>query len=180
MKDLTKYLIGAAVGIVIGLVVYEKFLKEETEVQIVHEEKTVTDTVFVKEYVTVEIPKDRVKYVYLRDTVIEGANLPIRNYSGSEPTLYGNIGFRSEVAGEMLNINLFHDISIPSITNTITKTTTKTIIRKPSGIYATAGINSNFNYSLGLTYLNDKSLVGYEYQPQIETHSLKVGIKLFK
>lgn len=179
MKDLTKYLIGAAVGIVIGLVVYEKFLKEETEVQIVHEEKTVTDTVFVKEYVTVAIPKDRVKYVYLRDTVIEGANLSIRNYSGSEPTLYGNIGFRSEVAGEMLNINLFHDLSIPSITNTITKTTTKTIIRKPSGIYATAGINSNFNYSLGLTYLKDKSLVGYEYQPQIRTHSLKIGIKLF-
>lgn len=171
--------VSVAVGIFLGLVIYEKFLKEETETITVVKETIVTDTVFQTVKDTVYIPQERLKYVYLRDTVINDTQLQIRAYNGFEPTLYGNIGYQSEVAGEMLNMRLFHDLSIPTVTNTITRETTKTVIRKPSGLYATGGINSNFQYSVGAIYLKDRSLIGVEYQPQQEIISGKIGFKLF-
>lgn len=179
MANLTKYLIPFAIGVVIGLLVYEKFLKPETETITIVKETIVTDTIFQTVKEAVYIPQERLKYVYLRDTVINDTPLQIRAYNGFEPTLYGNIGYQSEVAGEMLNMRLFHDLSIPNVTNTITRETTKTIIQKPSGIYATGGINSNFQYSVGATYLKDRSLIGYEYQPQLKIHSGKIGFKIF-
>lgn len=179
MANLTKYLIGGAVGIFLGLVIYEKFLKEETETITIVKETIVSDTVFQTVKDTVFIPQDRLKYVYLRDTIINDTPLQIRAYNGFEPTLYGNIGYQSEVAGEMLNMRLFHDLSIPQVTNTITRETTKTIIQKPSGLYATGGINSEFHWSVGATFLKDRSLIGIEYHPRQEIISGKIGFKIF-
>lgn len=107
----------------------------------------------------------------------EPIQAPLRRYSGFEPTLYGNISYNSLVVGKQLEMRIRHDLSIPIVTNTIEKKST--VVLKPKGIYGTGGINSNFHYSVGAIYLNDRSLFGYEFTPQLNLHELKAGFRIF-
>ena len=109
----------------------------------------------------------------------EPISAPLRRYQGFKPTLYGNISYNALVIGSLQEISLRQDLKIPQINHKIERSSTTIRTIKPSGIYLTGGINSHFHYSLGATYLKDKSMIGYEYQPQIELHALKVGFKIF-
>ncbi len=109
----------------------------------------------------------------------EPIRAPLRRYQGFKPTLYGNISYNALVVGSLQEISLRQDLKIPQINHKIERSSTTIRTIKPSGIYLTGGINSNFHYSLGATYLKDKSMIGYEYQPQVEIHALKVGLKIF-
>ena len=72
-----------------------------------------------------------------------------------------------------------NDYKIPVVTNTITNTETKTIVQKPKGIYLGAGINSLMQPSGKVSYLDNKYLFEYQYQPLQKIHQIGVSKKLF-
>ncbi|WP_114752281.1 hypothetical protein [Pleomorphovibrio marinus] len=137
------------------------------------------DTVYLEYRDTIFIPQDSLIFEYIRDTVILDITYPINRYRGLEATLFGDIGYNALVAGSLLNLELTPNWSIPQIENTITRTETRTIIQKPKGLYLEGGISSQFNYKIGATYLNDRSLFGYEYQPDLNVHWVKTGFKIW-
>lgn len=167
------------ISFIVGFAIAFLFFKPETIEKEVTVETIKTDTVYIEVRDTIIVPYERIRTVSLRDTVILNRPYPLNRFSGLEPVLYGDVGYSGLVAGHLLNIDLTTNFRIPEITNTIHRETTKTVIQKAKGLYGTGGINSKFNFSVGATYLNDKSLIGYEYQPQINVHSVKVGFKLF-
>jgi hypothetical protein len=179
IKDLHPATFGI-LGFVLGLLVYGWFLKPESETIIEYKETIKSDTVFVVQKDTVTLYRDKIKHEYLRDTILLPQWKPsIKGFKAVYPVLYGNIHLSGEVLGEVLKTSITTDFNIPTITNTITKETNTTIIKKAKGIYGTVGSNTDLNISIGATYLNDKSLIGYEYKPQIKLHSVRVGWKIF-
>jgi hypothetical protein len=71
------------------------------------------------------------------------------------------------------------DYTIPVVTNTITNTVTKTIIQKPKGIYLGGGINSLLQPAAKISYLDNKYLFQYQYQPFERVHQIGISKKLF-
>jgi hypothetical protein len=84
-----------------------------------------------------------------------------------------------EVLGEVLKMTATNDFKIPVVTNTITNTETKTIIQKPKGIYLGAGVNSLIQPMAKVSYLDNKYLFEYQYQPVTKVHALGISKKLF-
>jgi hypothetical protein len=167
-------------GFVLGLVIFSIFLKPESETIIEYKETIKSDTVFVVQKDTVTLYRDKIKHEYLRDTILLPQWKPsIKGFKAVYPVLYGNIHLSGEVLGEVLKTSITTDFKIPTITNTITKEKTTTIIKKPTGFYAVGGIDSNFSYSVGGLYLRDKSVIGYSYQPSVRVHSVSLGWKVF-
>jgi hypothetical protein len=167
------------IGILIGLLIYDRLLKPEVQIKTVYTETIKTDTVFVTKTEVINQTKDSIITVYERDTVVLDFKPKIK---GFERTFYlsnGNIQVNGEVLGELTKMGLTSNLKIPTITNTITKDKTTTIIKKPVGIYLTGSIDSRFNYSLGATYLKSSALIGYEYDLVNQIHSAKVGFKVF-
>lgn len=186
MKQLPKILeidqriLACIIGIVIGLLLFKLFLEGETETLISYKEKITIDTVYTHSVDTVYLTKKEIKQTFIRDTVlIKPIEPKIKSFSAVYPLQYGNATVSGEVLGEVLKMNLATDFNIPTVTNTIEKEKTNTIIKKPTGIYAVGGISSNFSYSIGASYLRDKSMFGYRYQPNVKIHSLEVGFKVF-
>jgi hypothetical protein len=178
IKDLHPVTFGI-LGFVLGLLVYGWFLKPESETIIEYKETIKSDTVFVVQKDTVTLYRDKIIHEYLRDTILLPSWQPsIKAFRAVYPVLYGNIHLSGEVLGEVLKTSITTNFNIPSITNTITKEKTTTIIKKPTGFYAVGGVGSNFSYSVGATYLRDRSMIGYRYQPQTDIHSLEVGFKI--
>jgi hypothetical protein len=84
-----------------------------------------------------------------------------------------------EVLGEVLKMTATSDFKIPVVTNTITNTETKTIVQKPKGIYLGAGVNSLIQPSASVSYLDNKYIFQYQFQPLQKIHTLGVSKKLF-
>jgi len=130
-----------------------------------------TDSVFVQVYDTVHVLRTEIKTKYLRDTIFaESYEAKINAFKTSKPFLYGNTTVSGEVLGEVLKMDIINDFQIPTITNTITNTTT--IIKKPSGIFLTAGVNQQLTPSVGVTLIKNKYLFG------ITNNSIQFGYKL--
>ena len=165
------------IGLIIGLLLYERFLVPDIKTKVESMETIRTDTIYT--VVRDTIYRDKFKYIYERDTIIEYYKPKIRGFKETYSTLYGNVYLSGEVLGELRYASLTTDFKFKQITNTILKEKNTTSVIKPSGVYLTGGVSSNFSYSIGATYLNDKSLIGYEYQPQLDLHSLRVGFKVF-
>ena len=81
--------------------------------------------------------------------------------------------------GDVLKMSVTNDFKIPTVTNTITNTETKTIIQKPKGIYIGASINSLLDPGAKVSYLDNKYMFEYQYQPVTKVHSLGISKKLF-
>jgi hypothetical protein len=173
------YLIAFALGLLFGAWLYHAFLKPESETIIEYKETIKSDTVYLTVKDTVYLDRTKIKHEYLRDTILIDYKPQINAFSATFPLLYGNVVLQGKVLGEVLKTSLTTDFKIPQVTNTITKEKNTTIIKKPTGIYAVGGVNSNFSYSVGASYLRDKSMFGYRYQPQMKIHSLEVGFKVF-
>jgi hypothetical protein len=165
---------------VAGFLAYHFFLKPESETIIEYKETIKSDTVYLTVKDTVYLDRTRIKQTFIRDTVFaEPYNPQINAFCATFPLLYGNAYLNGEVLGEVLKTSLTTDFKIPSVTNTITKEKNTTIIKKATGIYAVAGVKSNSSYLIGASYLRDKSMFGYRYQPNLQIHSLEVGFKVF-
>jgi len=141
--------------------------------------KTKVDTVFVSFIDTVYIPKKEIKTEVLRDTILIDYKPEIKSFSTTTSFEYGNTYVNGEVLGDVLKMNVTNDFNIPVVTNTITNTETKTIIKKPKGIYVGANVNSLLKPGGSITYLDNKYLFQYQYQPLQKVHQIGVSKKLF-
>jgi hypothetical protein len=163
-------------GVILAFVVYPR-----PEVETVYKFETVTktDTLFVDKLETVYIPKTSIKTEVLRDTILIDFKPQISLFETTFPFEYGSTKVSGEVLGEVLKMTATSDYQIPVVTNTITNTETRTIIEKPKGIYLGAGVNSLLKPSASVSYLDNKYLFQYQYQPVTNIHTLGVSKKLF-
>jgi hypothetical protein len=161
------------------IVAYIFFPKTESETVYKFETVTKTDTLIVELKDTVYVPKTKIKTQVLRDTVLIDFKPQISQFNASFPFEYGSTNVSGEVLGEVLKMTATSDFKIPVVTNTITNTETKTIVQKPKGIYLGAGVNSLLNPSASVSYLDNKYLFTYQFQPLEKVHQIGVSKKLF-
>jgi hypothetical protein len=161
------------------LVAYIFFPKTESETVYKFETVTKTDTLIVEIKDTVYIPKTKIKTQVLRDTVLVDFKPQISQFNASFPFEYGSTNVSGEVLGEVLKMTATSDFKIPVVTNTITNTETKTIVQKPKGIYLGAGVNSLIQPSASVSYLDNKYIFQYQFQPLEKLHTVSVSKKLF-
>jgi len=140
---------------------------------------TETDTLFVTSTDTVYIPKKEIKTKILRDTVIVDYKPQISSFKTIFPFEHGSTQVSGEVLGEVLKMTASVDYSVPVVTKTITNTETNTIVQKPKGLYLGAGINSLLQPSGKVSYLDNKYLFEYQYQPLQKVHQIGVSKRIF-
>ena len=163
-------------GVIITFILYPK---PEIEEVYRFSTKTETDTVYKEIKDTVYISKNKIKTEVLRDTILVDYKPTISSFSATTPFEYGNTYVNGEVLGEVLKMNVTNDFKIPVVTNTITNTETKTIIKKSKGLYLGANINSLLNPGATASYVDNKYIFQYQYQPVTKIHSLGISKKLF-
>jgi hypothetical protein len=161
------------------LVAYIFFPKIESETVYKFETVTNTDTLIVEVKDTVYVPKTKIKTEVLRDTVLINFKPQISQFNSSFPFEYGSTNVSGEVLGEVLKMTATSDFKIPVVTNTITNTETKTIVQKPKGIYLGASVNSLLQPGAKVSYLDNKYIFQYQFQPLEKLHTLSVSKKLF-
>lgn len=169
---IVSFLIGAVLTFVV-------FPRHEQETVYKFETVTKTDTLYVTSTDTVYVPKTRIKQTILRDTVLIDFKPKISLFKTTIPLEYGNTYLSGEVLGEVLKMTATNDYKLPVVTNTVTETKTETIVVKPKGIYLGAGINSLLQPSGKVSYLDNKYLFEYQYQPLQKVHQIGVSKKLF-
>jgi hypothetical protein len=163
-------------GVILAFIFYPK---PEIEEVYKFTTKTEIDTVFIQDIDTVHIPKTKIKTEVLRDTILIDYKPAINSFSTTTPFEYGNTYVNGEVLGEVLKMSVTNDFKIPVVTNTITNTETKTIIKKSKGIYLGANISSLLQPGATASYVDDKYIFQYQYQPVTKIHSLGISKKLF-
>jgi hypothetical protein len=163
-------------GVILAFIFYPKPEAEE-----IYKFTTTTksDTVFLTISDTVYIPKTKIKTEVLRDTILVDYKPEIKSFSATTPFEYGNTYVNGEVLGDVLKMSVTNDFKIPTVTNTITNTETKTIIKKSKGLYLGASINSLLDPGASASYVDDKYIFQYQYQPVTKVHSLGISKKLF-
>jgi len=163
-------------GVILAFIVYPR---PEQETVYKFETKVETDTIYSHVVDTFYVPKMRIKSQILRDTILIDYKPKISLFKTSIPSEYGSTHVSGEVLGEVLKMTAINDFKIPVVTNTITETKTETIIKKPKGIYLGAGVNSLLDPSVKVSYLDNKYLFQYGYQPVTKIHTLGISKKLF-
>ena len=163
-------------GVILTFIIYPK-----PEVEEIYKFTTTTETDTIYKHIkdTVYVPKTSIKTEVLRDTILVDYKPTIKSFSTTTPFEYGNTYVSGEVLGEVLKMSVTNDFKIPTVTNTITNTETKTIIKKSKGIYIGASINSLLDPGAKVAYLDNKYLFQYQYQPVTKVHSLGISKKLF-
>ena len=157
------------------------FLFPKRELETVYKTKTEvkTDTIYSRYTDTIYVSKTKIKTEVLRDTILIDYKPTISSFSATTPFEYGNTYVNGEVLGEVLKMSVTNDFKIPVVTNTITNTETQTIIKKSKGLYLGASINSLLNPGATASYVDDKYLFQYQFQPVTRIHTLGVSKKLF-
>jgi len=163
-------------GIILAFIVCPK-AEEETVYKF--STKTQTDTAYIEVVDTVYVPKKEIKTEVLRDTVLIDYKPTISSFSATTPFEYGNTYVNGEVLGEVLKMSVTNDFKIPVVTNTITNTETKTVIKKSKGLYLGASINSLLDPGAYVSYVDNKYVFQYQYQPVTRIHTLGLSKKLF-
>jgi multisubunit Na+/H+ antiporter MnhF subunit len=170
----------AILAFIAGVIVaFVMFPRPEVETVYKFETKVESDTIYTRTVDTVYVPKMWIKSQVLRDTILINYQPQISLFKTSIPSEYGSTHVSGEVLGEVLKMTATNDFKIPVVTNTITNTETKTIIQKPKGIYLGASINSLLDPGAKVSYLDNKYLFEYQYQPVTKVHSLGISKKLF-
>jgi hypothetical protein len=169
-------IISFLIGVLLAFVVYPR---PEQETVYKFESVTKTDTLIVEVKDTVYVPKTKIKTEFLRDTILVDYKPKISQFNASFPFEYGSTNVSGEVLGEVLKMTATSDFKIPVVTNTITNTETKTIVQKPKGIYLGAGVNSLLQPSASVSYLDNKYIFQYQFQPLQKVHQIGVSKKIF-
>jgi hypothetical protein len=169
-------IISFLIGVLLAFVI---FPRPESETVYKFETVTKTDTLIVEVKDTVYVPKTKIKTEFLRDTILIDYKPKISQFNASFPFEYGSTNVSGEVLGEVLKMTATSDFKIPVVTNTITNTETKTIVQKPKGIYLGAGVNSLIQPSASVSYLDNKYIFQYQFQPLQKIHQIGVAKKLF-
>jgi len=163
-------------GIILAFIVYPK---PEAETFYKFTTKVETDTIYTQVRDTVYVPKMWIKSQVIRDTILINYKPNVSLFSTTTPFEYGNTYVNGEVLGEVLKMSVTNDFKIPVVTNTVTETKTETIIKKSKGLYLGANINSLLDPGASASYVDDKYIFQYQYQPVTKVHSLGISKKLF-
>jgi hypothetical protein len=163
-------------GVILAFVL---FPRPEVETIYKFETKVESDTIYSHVVDTIYVPKTKIKTEVLRDTILVDFKPQISLFKTSIPSEYGSTNISGEVLGEVLKMTATNDFKIPVVTNTITNTETKTIIQKAKGIYLGAGVNSLIQPMAKVSYLDNKYLFEYGYEPVTKVHTLGISKKLF-
>ena len=166
------FLVGAMVAIIL-------FPKKEIETVYKTKTERLTDTLYITSSDTIYVPKTRIKTKVLRDTILIDFKPKIKAFETTFPFDYGSTKVSGEVLGEVLKMTAVNDYTLHVVTNTITETKTETIVVKPKGIYLGAEVNSLLQPGAKVTYLDNKYLFEYSFQPLDRVHSIGVSKKLF-
>jgi hypothetical protein len=163
-------------GVILAFLLFPKrkletVYKTKTEVK--------TDTIYSRYTDTIYIPKTKIKTEFLRDTILIDFKPQISRFETTFPFDYGSTKVSGEVLGEVLKMTATNDYNIPVVTNTIVETKTETIIKKSKGFYLGAGVNSLLKPSASVSYLDNKYLFTYQFQPLERVHQIGVAKKLF-
>jgi hypothetical protein len=170
----------AVISFIAGVILaFILFPRPEVETVYKFETKVESDTIYTRVVDTIYIPKTKIKTEVLRDTILKEYEPKISLFKASFPSDYGSTHVSGEVIGEVLKMTATNDFKIPVVTNTITNTETKTIIKKPKGIYLGAGVNSLLQPSAKISYLDNKYLFEYQFEPLQGVHQVGVSKKLF-
>lgn len=169
-------IISFLVGFFLAFVIYPK---PEAETFYKFTTKTERDTIYLNSIDTIFVPKTKIKTEFLRDTILVNYRPQIRAFETSFPTKYGNTKVSGEVLGEVLKMTSINDYSIPVVNTTTTETKTETIVQKPKGIYLGAAVSSLLQPSAKLSYLDNKYLFSYQFEPMLGVHQISVSKKLF-
>jgi hypothetical protein len=163
-------------GVILAFIV---FPKRELETVYKTTIERLTDTLYITSSDTVYIPKTKIKTEVLRDTILMDFKPKISQFNASFPFEHGSTSVSGEVLGEVLKMTAINDYKLPVVTNTITETKTETIIKKSKGFYLGAAVNSDLKLGANLSYVDNKYLFSYQFQPVTKTHTLGVSKKLF-
>ena len=157
------------------------FLFPKRELETIYKTKVerLTDTLYITSTDTVYVPKTKIKTEFLRDTVLIDFKPQISRFETLFPFEHGSTKVSGEVLGEVLKMTATSDYNIPVVTNTIIETNTETIIKKSKGLYLGANVNSALNLGASASYVDDKYLFQYQFQPVTRIHTLGVSKKLF-
>ena len=169
-------IISFLIGVLLAFVI---FPRPESETVYKFETVTKTDTLMLEVKDTVYVPKIGIKSQIIRDTILIDYKPKISQFNASFPFEYGSTNVSGEVLGEVLKMTATSDFKIPVVTNTITNTETKTIVQKPKGIYLGAGVNSLLQPSASLSYMDNKYIFQYQFQPLQKVHQIGVSKKIF-
>ena len=161
------------------LLAFLLFPKRELETVYKTKIERLTDTLYITSTDTVYIPKTKIKTQVLRDTVLIDFKPKISLFETTFPFEHGSTKVSGEVLGEVLKMTAINDYKLPVVTNTITETKTETIIKKSKGFYLGATINSLLDPGAKASYVDDKYLFQYQFQPVTKIHTLGVSKKLF-
>lgn len=164
------------IGVVLTFIIYPK---PESETVYKFTTKTETDTSYVEVKDTVYIPKTRIKTQVLRDTVVVNFKPTIKSFETTFPFEHGSTKVSGEVLGEVTKMTAVNDFNIPVVTNTVTVDKTETVIKKSKGLYLGANVNSLLQLGAGASYVDNKYIFQYQYQPVTRIHTLGVSKKLF-
>jgi len=163
-------------GLILAFIVYPK---PEAETFYKFTTKVKTDTIYTQVHDTVYVPKMRIKSQVIRDTILINNKPNIKAFSTTTPFEYGNTYVSGEVLGDVLKMSVTNDFKIPVVTNTVTETKTETIIKKSKGIYLGVNINSLLQPGASASYVDNKYIFQYQYQPMQRIHQIGVSKKLF-
>ena len=175
-KRILTSIISFIAGIILAFLIMPK---PEEETVYKFESVTNTDTLIIEVKDTVYVPKMWIKSQFVRDTVLKEYKPTISLFSTTTPFEYGNTYVSGEVLGEVLKMSVTNDFKIPVVTNTVTNTETKTIIKKSKGLYLGATVNSLLQPGAAVAYLDNKYIFEYQYQPLQNIHQIGVSKKLF-
>lgn len=164
------------IGVVLAFVV---FPRPEIEEVYRYTTRVETDTIYSRSVDTVYVPKTKIKTQVLRDTVLIDFKPQISLFESTFPFEHGSTKVSGEVLGEVLKMTATSDYNIPVVTNTITNTETKTIVKKPKGFYLGGVVSSKMELGAKVAYLDNKYLFEYQYQPLQKVHQIGVSKKLF-
>ncbi len=179
MQDREKIKI-ATISFIVGVILaFVVFPRPDLETVYKFETKVETDTLFVHFRDTIYVPKNKIKTQVIRDTILIDFKPKISLFETTFPFEYGSTKVTGEVLGEVLKMTATSDYNIPVVTNTITETKTETIIKKSKGLYLGAGVNSLLQLSANASYVDNKYIFQYQYQPVTKIHTLGVSKKLF-
>jgi hypothetical protein len=179
MNDSEKIRI-ATLSFIAGVILaFLLFPKQELETVYKTKTKVKTDTIYSRYTDTIYVPKTKIKTEFLRDTVLIDFKPQISRFETLFPFEHGSTKVSGEVLGEVLKMTATNDYKLPVVTNTIIETNTETIIKKSKGFYLGANVNSALNLGASASYVDDKYLFSYQFQPVTRIHTLGVSKKLF-
>ena len=179
MNDSEKIRI-ATLSFLAGVILaYVLFPKQELETIYKTKVERLTDTLYITSTDTVYVPKTKIKTEFLRDTILIDFKPQISRFETLFPFEHGSTKVRGEVLGEVLKMTATSDYKLPVVTNTIIETNTETIIKKSKGLYLGANVNSALNLGASASYVDDKYLFQYQFQPVKRIHTIGVSKKLF-